>query len=72
MSRWSSLLVAATGLLACHLALARVEDPPQKVDEIIVSGERAGPGLWQGRRAAVDFCDCFAAAEGHDVEIETA
>jgi uncharacterized protein YbaP (TraB family) len=55
MSRWSSLLVAATGLLACHLALARVEDPPQKVDEIIVSGERAGPGLWHVQKGAAQL-----------------
>jgi len=55
MSRWSSLLVAATGLLACHLALARVEDQPQKVDEIIVSGERAGPGLWHVQKGAAQL-----------------
>jgi uncharacterized protein YbaP (TraB family) len=48
-------LVAATGLLACHLALARVEDPPQKVDEIIVSGERAGPGLWHVQKGAAQL-----------------
>ena len=55
MSRWSSLLVSATGLLACHLALARVEDPPAKVDEIIVSGERAGPGLWHVQKGAAQL-----------------
>jgi uncharacterized protein YbaP (TraB family) len=25
---------------------ARADDPPEKLDEIIVTGERAGPGLW--------------------------
>jgi uncharacterized protein YbaP (TraB family) len=46
MSRWASVLLAGAGLLGCHLACARGEDPPEKVDEIVVTGERAGPGLW--------------------------
>jgi uncharacterized protein YbaP (TraB family) len=55
MSRWASLWLAATGLLACHLALARAEDPPVKLDEIIVSGERAGPGLWHVQKGAAQL-----------------
>jgi hypothetical protein len=31
MSRWPSLLLAGTGLLACHLAFGRIEDPPREV-----------------------------------------
>jgi uncharacterized protein YbaP (TraB family) len=55
MSRWPSLLLAGTGLLACHLALGRIEDPPGKLDEIIVSGERAGPGLWHVQKGAAQL-----------------
>jgi uncharacterized protein YbaP (TraB family) len=46
MSRWGPLWLAGAGLLACHLAAARGEDPPAGLDEIVVTGERAGPGLW--------------------------
>ncbi len=55
MSRWPSLLLAGTGLLACHLAFGRIENPPEKLDEIIVSGERAGPGLWHVQRGAAQL-----------------
>jgi uncharacterized protein YbaP (TraB family) len=55
MSRWPSLLLAGTGLLACHLAFGRIEDPPGKLDEIIVSGERAGPGLWHVQKGAAQL-----------------
>jgi uncharacterized protein YbaP (TraB family) len=55
MSRWASLLLAGTGLLACHVAFARIEDSPQKLDEIIVSGERAGPGLWHVQKGAAQL-----------------
>jgi uncharacterized protein YbaP (TraB family) len=46
MSSWGSLLMAGAGLLACHCAAARSEDLPDRLDEIVVTGERAGPGLW--------------------------
>jgi uncharacterized protein YbaP (TraB family) len=55
MSRWPALLLAGTGLLVCHLAFARIEDPPEKLDEIIVSGERAGPGLWHVQKGAAQL-----------------
>jgi uncharacterized protein YbaP (TraB family) len=55
MSRWASLLLAGTGLLACHGACARIEDSPQNVDEIVVSGERAGPGLWHIQKGAAQL-----------------
>jgi uncharacterized protein YbaP (TraB family) len=55
MSRWSSLWLAGAGLLACHFACARVENSPEKVDEIIVSGERAGPGLWHVQKGGAQL-----------------
>jgi uncharacterized protein YbaP (TraB family) len=56
MSRWASaVLLAGAGLLGCHLACARSEDPPEKVDEIIVTGERAGPGLWHVYKGAAQL-----------------
>jgi len=44
MNGWAPLLFAGAGLLACHSAPAQSDDPPEKLDEIIVTGERAGPG----------------------------
>jgi uncharacterized protein YbaP (TraB family) len=55
MSKWASALLAGAGLLACDLAFARVEDPPEKLDEIVVTGERAGPGLWHVYKGAAQL-----------------
>jgi uncharacterized protein YbaP (TraB family) len=55
MSRWGSLLLAGAGLLAWHLAAARVEDSPDRLDEIVVTGERAGPGLWHVYKGAAQL-----------------
>jgi uncharacterized protein YbaP (TraB family) len=55
MSRWGSLLLAGAGLLAWHLAAARVEDPPDRLDEIVVTGERSGPGLWHVYKGAAQL-----------------
>ena len=55
MSRWGSLWLAGAGLLAWHLAGARSEDPPNRLDEIVVTGERAGPGLWHVYRGAAQL-----------------
>ena len=55
MSRWSFVLLAGAGLLAGHFAVARSEDPPEKLDEIIVTGERAGPGLWHVYKGAAQL-----------------
>jgi hypothetical protein len=30
--------MAGAGLLACHCAAARSEDPPDRLDEIVVTG----------------------------------
>jgi uncharacterized protein YbaP (TraB family) len=46
MSRRASLLLAGAGLLAAHVAFARTEELSERLDEIVVTGERAGPGLW--------------------------
>jgi uncharacterized protein YbaP (TraB family) len=55
MSSWSALLLAGAGLLACHSAAAQSDDPPEKLDEIIVTGERAGPGLWHVYKGAAQL-----------------
>jgi uncharacterized protein YbaP (TraB family) len=55
MSRCASLLLAGAGLLAGHIACARSEDPPEKLDEIVVTGERAGPGLWHVHKGAAQL-----------------
>jgi uncharacterized protein YbaP (TraB family) len=55
MSRCSALLLAGAGLLACHSAAAQSDDPPEKLDEIIVTGERAGPGLWHVYKGAAQL-----------------
>jgi uncharacterized protein YbaP (TraB family) len=55
MSRWGSLLLAGAGLLAWHLAAARIEDPPDRLDEIVVTGERSGPGLWHVYKGAAQL-----------------
>jgi uncharacterized protein YbaP (TraB family) len=55
MSRWALVLLAGAGLLAGHFAVARSEDPPEKLDEIIVTGERAGPGLWHVYKGAAQL-----------------
>jgi uncharacterized protein YbaP (TraB family) len=55
MSRWAFVLLAGAGLLAGHFAVARSEDPLEKLDEIIVTGERAGPGLWHVHKGAAQL-----------------
>jgi uncharacterized protein YbaP (TraB family) len=52
--RWASLL-AGVSLLACDLTFARIEAPPEKLDEITVTGERAGPGLWHVYQGAAQL-----------------
>jgi uncharacterized protein YbaP (TraB family) len=46
MKKFAAALLASAILLAVEEPRARADDPPAKVDEIIVTGERAGPGLW--------------------------
>jgi uncharacterized protein YbaP (TraB family) len=46
MRRWAPVWLAGGALLAGAFTCARAQDPPEKLDEIIVTGERAGPGLW--------------------------
>jgi uncharacterized protein YbaP (TraB family) len=55
MSRWASVLLAGAALLAGAPPCARAEDPPEKLDEIIVTGERAGPGLWHVYKGAAQL-----------------
>ena len=46
------MALIATGMLAGHAAAAwgATEQPAQALDEIVVSAERAGPGMWHVRR----------------------
>jgi uncharacterized protein YbaP (TraB family) len=46
MRRWAAVWLAGGVLLAGASTCARAQDPPEKLDEIVVTGERAGPGLW--------------------------
>jgi uncharacterized protein YbaP (TraB family) len=55
MNGWAPLLFAGAGLLACHSAPAQSDDPPEKLDEITVTGERAGPGLWHVYKGAAQL-----------------
>lgn len=55
MSRWTSVWLAGAAVLAGHGALARSDEPPDKVDEIVVTGERAGPGLWRVYKGAAQL-----------------
>jgi uncharacterized protein YbaP (TraB family) len=55
MRRSACLLLTGAGLLAGHVAVARTENPPEKLDEIVVTGERAGPGLWHVHKGAAQL-----------------
>ena len=47
--------MAGASLLTCHLAIARIESPADSLDEIVVTGERAGPGLWHVYKGAAQL-----------------
>jgi uncharacterized protein YbaP (TraB family) len=52
-----SVARSAAGLMLAGAALfggawARAEEPPQQLDEVTVTGERAGPGLWHVQNGA--------------------
>lgn len=55
MRREGPFLLAGAGLLTCHLAVARIDDPPDRLEEIVVTGERAGPGLWHVYKGAAQL-----------------
>jgi uncharacterized protein YbaP (TraB family) len=55
MSRWAPVLLAGASLLACHAAAAQNNDPSATLDEIVVTGERAGPGLWHVYQGAAQL-----------------
>ena len=55
MSRWISLWLAGAAVLAGQGASARSDAPADQVDEIIVTGERAGPGLWHVHKGAAQL-----------------
>jgi len=48
------LCLTGAGLLAANSAVWG-DDPPEKVDEIVVTGERAGPGLWHVYKGAAQL-----------------
>src|SRR6202020_2679371 len=55
MSRWAPVLLAGASLLVCHAAAAQNNDPSATLDEIVVTGERAGPGLWHVYQGAAQL-----------------
>jgi uncharacterized protein YbaP (TraB family) len=55
MKNWLAACCAGAALLASGGALSRGEDPQEKVDEIIVTGERAGPGLWHVHKGSAQL-----------------
>jgi len=55
MSRWASVLLAGAGLLAGYVAAAQSDDPGEKLEEITVTGERSGPGLWHVYKGAAQL-----------------
>jgi uncharacterized protein YbaP (TraB family) len=40
------ILIGILSLAAGSAAIARADEPPAPVEEVVVTGERAGPGLW--------------------------
>jgi uncharacterized protein YbaP (TraB family) len=54
MKRWAGLLAGAVLLAAAGMP-AWADDPPEKVDELIVTGERAGPGLWHVHKGSAQL-----------------
>src|SRR5450631_446156 len=55
--RMPAAIWAAAGLLtACLISIAcRAEQSPQVMDELVVTGERTGPGLWHVHRGAAQL-----------------
>jgi uncharacterized protein YbaP (TraB family) len=56
--RSATALSIATGLIAAVImaAVCRAEDaPPQVMDELIVTGEHTGPGMWHVHRGAANL-----------------
>jgi TraB/PrgY/gumN family len=56
-SRLATAALLAAGLVACWLPAAarRADEPPPVMDELTVTGERTGPGMWHVRRGAADL-----------------
>jgi uncharacterized protein YbaP (TraB family) len=56
-----AVMVSAAALLAAALlagapsSAAAADEPPAKVEEIVVNGERAGPGLWRVYRGSAQL-----------------
>lgn len=55
MIRWISVWLAGAALFAGQGGHARGDEPPDQVDEIVVTGERAGPGLWHVYKGAAQL-----------------
>jgi uncharacterized protein YbaP (TraB family) len=56
-SRLATATLLAAGLMAGWLPAAarRADEPPPVMDELTVTGERTGPGMWHVRRGAADL-----------------
>jgi hypothetical protein len=55
MRNSAATFVAASLLTGCLAAAAcRADQPPPALDEIVVTAERAGPGMWHVHRGAAN------------------
>jgi uncharacterized protein YbaP (TraB family) len=56
MKRFAPCLISSMLLMmGSPPRVSRAEEPPQQLDEVIVTGERAGPGLWHVQRGTAQL-----------------
>ena len=68
-----SAAILAPGGMARPPSRRRRATPPTQLEELAVTGERTGPGMWRvhrGRCAAVDSRQHLTAAQGHHLALQ--